>query len=57
MPGRTDLSYTSERYAEVLKEMVEEGKPDYTGLPTLDAETIRRAYKVQSPFLWMSICA
>jgi len=46
-PSRRDPNYEIEQYAEVLNEMVEEGKFDYIGLSEVRAETIRRAYKVR----------
>jgi pyridoxine 4-dehydrogenase len=47
-PARRDPNYEIERYAEVLNEMVQEGKFDYIGLSEVSAETIRRAAKVRS---------
>ena len=45
-PARRDSKYEIEQYAEVLNEMVNEGKFDYIGLSEVGAETIRRAHKV-----------
>jgi len=45
-PARRDSNYEMEHYAEVLNEMVKEGKFDYIGLSEVGAETIRRAHKV-----------
>ena len=45
-PARRDSNYEMEHYAEVLNEMVKEGKFDYIGLSEVSAETIRRAHKV-----------
>ena len=45
-----DPNYEVERYAELLDEMVQEGKFDYIGLSEVRAETIRRAHKVRSLF-------
>ena len=50
-PARRDSNYEIEHYAEVLNEMVKEGKFDYIGLSEVAAETVRRAHKVRSPFL------
>jgi pyridoxine 4-dehydrogenase len=47
-PARRDPNYEIEQYAEVLNEMVKEGKFDYIGLSEVRAETIRRAHKVRS---------
>ncbi|KAI0001695.1 aldo/keto reductase [Russula vinacea] len=44
--ARRDPNYEIEHYAEVLKEMVQEGKFDYIGLSEVRADTIRRAHKV-----------
>lgn len=46
-PARRDSKYEVEHYAEVLNEMVQEGKFDYIGLSEVRAETIRRAQKVR----------
>jgi pyridoxine 4-dehydrogenase len=46
-PARRDPNYEIEHYAEVLREMVKEGKFDYIGLSEVRAETIRRAHKVR----------
>jgi pyridoxine 4-dehydrogenase len=45
-PARRDPNYEIEHYAEVLNEMVREGKFDYIGLSEVRAETVRRAHKV-----------
>ncbi|KAI0304549.1 aldo/keto reductase [Russula brevipes] len=45
-PARRDSNYEIEHYAEVLNEMVKEGKFDYIGLSEVNAETVRRAHKV-----------
>lgn len=45
-PARRDPKYEIEHYAEVLNELVKEGKFDYIGLSEVGAETIRRAHKV-----------
>ncbi|KAH9997726.1 aldo/keto reductase [Russula compacta] len=45
-PARRDSKYEIEQYAEVLNEMVKEGKFDHIGLSEVGAETIRRAHKV-----------
>jgi pyridoxine 4-dehydrogenase len=50
-PARRDPNYEIEHYAEVLNEMVKEGKFDYIGLSEVRAETIRRAHKVRSLFV------
>jgi len=47
-PARRDPNYEIEEYAEVLNEMVKEGKFDYIGLSEVRAETIRRAHRVRS---------
>ena len=47
-PARRDSEYEIEHYAEVLSEMVKEGKFDYIGLSEVKAETVRRAHKVRS---------
>jgi pyridoxine 4-dehydrogenase len=44
--ARRDPNYEIEHYAEVLSEMVKEGKFDYIGLSEVGAETVRRAQKV-----------
>ncbi len=49
-PARRDPNYEIEHYAEVLNEMVQEGKFDYIGLSEVRAETVRRAHKVGSIF-------
>jgi len=46
-PARRDRNYDVEHYAEVLDEMVKEGKFDYIGLSEVGAESIRRAHKVR----------
>jgi aryl-alcohol dehydrogenase-like predicted oxidoreductase len=46
-PARRDSNYEIEQYAEVLNELVKEGKFDYIGLSEVAAETIRRAHKVR----------
>jgi pyridoxine 4-dehydrogenase len=46
-PARRDPNYEIEHYAEVLNELVKEGKFDYIGLSEVGAETIRRAHKVR----------
>jgi pyridoxine 4-dehydrogenase len=50
-PARRDPKYEIEHYAEVLNEMVKEGKFDYIGLSEVGAATVRRAHKVRSHFL------
>jgi len=54
--ARRDPNYEIEHYAEVLNEMVKEGKFDYIGLSEVGAETVRRAQKVsnscRSSLLW-----
>ena len=47
-PARRDPNYEIEHYAEVLNELVKEGKFDYMGLSEVGAETIRRAHKVRT---------
>ena len=47
-PARRDPNYEIEHYAEVLNELVKEGKFDYIGLSEVGAETIRRAHKVRN---------
>ncbi|KAF8467029.1 NADP-dependent oxidoreductase domain-containing protein [Russula ochroleuca] len=47
-PARLDWNYTIEHYAEVLNELVKEGKFDYIGLSAVGEETVRRAHKVMS---------
>ncbi|KAN0102348.1 aldo/keto reductase [Russula decolorans] len=47
-PARRDPNYEIEHYAEVLNEMVQEGKFDYIGISEVRAETIRRAHKVMT---------
>jgi pyridoxine 4-dehydrogenase len=49
-PARRDPKYEIEHYAEVLSELVKEGKFDYIGLSEVGAETVRRAHKVRSHF-------
>jgi aryl-alcohol dehydrogenase-like predicted oxidoreductase len=51
-PARRDSKYEVEQQAEVLNEMVKEGKFDYIGLSEVAAETVRRAHKVRSLFFW-----
>ena len=51
-PARRDSNYEMEHYAEVLNEMVKEGKFDYIGLSEVSAETIRRAHKVSTRLLF-----
>jgi pyridoxine 4-dehydrogenase len=46
-PARRDPKYEVEYQAEVLNEMVKEGKFDYIGLSEVRAETVRRAHKVR----------
>ena len=46
--ARRDPKYEIEHYAEVLNEMVKEGKFDYIGLSEVGAETVRRARKVRN---------
>jgi len=46
-PSRRDPNYEIEHYAEVLNEMLKEGKFDYIGLSEVGAKTIRRAHKVR----------
>ena len=50
-PARRDSNYEIEHYAEVLNELVKEGKFDYVGLSEVAAATVRRAHKVRTPFL------
>jgi pyridoxine 4-dehydrogenase len=45
-PARRDPNYEIEHYAEVLSELVKEGKFDYVGLSEVAAATVRRAHKV-----------
>ncbi|KAI9456301.1 aldo/keto reductase [Russula earlei] len=45
-PARRDQNFEIEHYAEVLNELVKEGKFDYIGLSEVGAETIRRAHKI-----------
>ena len=47
-PARRDPNYEIEHYAEVLNELVKEGKFDYIGLSEVGTETIRRAHKVRT---------
>jgi pyridoxine 4-dehydrogenase len=56
-PARRDSKYEIEHYAEVLNELVKEGKFDYIGLSEVGAETIRRAHKVRSPILYARVSA
>ena len=49
-PARRDPNYEIEHYAEVLNELVKEGKFDYIGLSEVGAETVRRAHKVCEGF-------
>ena len=60
-PARRDPNYEIEHYADVLNELVKEGKFDYIGLSEVGAETIRRAHKVRTnhPFrsVWVLIKA
>ena len=53
-PARLDWKYNIEHYAEVLNELVKEGKFDYIGLSAVGAETVRRAHKVRK--LFQSLC-
>lgn len=46
-PSRRDPNDEIEQYAEVLNEMVKEGKFDYIGLYEVRAETMRRTHKVR----------
>jgi len=46
--ARRDPKYEIEHYAEVLNEMVKEGKFDHIGLSEVGAESVRRAHKVRS---------
>ena len=50
-PARRDPKYEVGYQAEVLNEMVKEGKFDYIGLSEVRAETIRRAHMVRILFL------
>ena len=45
-PARREANYEIEHYAEVLNEMVKEGKFDYIGLYEVNADTVHHAYKV-----------
>jgi pyridoxine 4-dehydrogenase len=54
-PARRDPNYEVEHYAEVLNEMVQEGKFDYIGLSEVRAETVRRAHKVRRLFFTKSL--
>jgi pyridoxine 4-dehydrogenase len=56
-PARRDPNYEIEHYAEVLNEMVHEGKFDHIGLSEVRAETIRRAVKVRTFFVNKLFCA
>ena len=49
-PARRDPNYEIEYYAEVLNELVNEGKFDHIGLSEVGAETIRRAHKVRTNY-------
>jgi pyridoxine 4-dehydrogenase len=53
-PARRDPNYEIEQYAEVLNELVKEGKFDYIGLSEVGAETVRCAYKYEAFFLAQS---
>ena len=56
-PARRDSNYEIEHYAEVLNEMVKEGKFDYIGLSEVNADTVRRAHKVHQMFpRWACEC-
>ncbi len=55
-PGRLDSVHDIEHYAEVLNEMVREGKFDYIGLSEVGAETVRRAHKVRKLFQPTRVC-
>ena len=59
--ARRDPNYEIEHYADVLNQLVKEGKFDYIGLSEVGAETIRRAHKVRTnhPFrsVWVLIKA
>ena len=54
--ARRDPKYEIEHYAEVLNEMVREGKFDYIGLSEVGAETVRRAHKVRKLFQPTRVC-
>ena len=57
-PARRDPKYEIEHYAEVLNELVKEGKFDYIGLSEVGAETVRRAHKVRScRLVTLIVCA
>ncbi|KAH9964607.1 aldo/keto reductase [Russula dissimulans] len=47
-PARRDRNHDIEHYAEVLNEMVKEGKFEYIGLSEVGAESIRCAHKVRN---------
>ena len=55
-PSRRDPNYEIEHYAEVLNEMLKEGKFDYVGLSEVGAKTIRRAHKVRCFYRLTPIC-
>jgi len=55
-PGRLDPNYSIEQQAGFLNEMVREGKFDHIGLSVVGAETIRRAQKVRSLSISLSVC-
>ena len=48
VPARREPNYEIEHYAEVLNELVKEGKFDHIGLSEVRAETVRRAHKARS---------
>ena len=54
-PARRDPNYEIEQHAEVLNELVKEGKFDYIGLSEVAAGTIRRAHKVRIRFFFRSL--
>ena len=56
-PARLDWNYSIEHYAEVINELVKEGKFDYIGLSAVGADTVRRAHKVRKLFQPLRICA
>ena len=45
VPARREPNYEIEHYAEVLSELVKEGKFEHIGLSEVRAETVRRAHK------------
>ena len=47
VPARREPNYEIEHYAEVLNELVKEGKFDHIGLSEVRAETVRRAHKAR----------